>query len=57
MSNYMLLGLGFSLDPVIQTDTSIKQCRNFSRDSLKFETGPSTEHCGTPYESVTISDI
>ena len=34
----VLLGLNFSLDPVIQTDTPIKQCCNFSRDYLAFET-------------------
>ena len=27
----------FSLDPVIQADTRIKHCYNFSRDSLAFE--------------------
>ena len=33
-----MLGLGFSLDPVIQADTPINQCCNFSRYSLAFET-------------------
>ena len=71
----------FSLDAVIQADTPIKQCCNFSRYFLALETdkdmswfmskqeiialsgvvhkvnntGPCTEHCGTPYESVTLS--
>ena len=35
---YVLLGLSFSLDPVIQADTHIKRCCNFSRDSLTFKT-------------------
>ena len=34
----VLLGLSFSLDPVIQVDTVITQCGNFSRDSLALET-------------------
>ena len=34
----VLLGLSFSLDPVIQADTPIKQCCNFSRDSFTLET-------------------
>ena len=29
----------FSLDPVIQADTAITQCCNFSRDSLALENG------------------
>ena len=36
--NSYLLGLSFSLDPVIQADIPIKQCCNFSRDSFAFET-------------------
>ena len=38
--NSVLLGVGlsFSLYLVIQADTPIKQCCNFSRDSLSFET-------------------
>ena len=36
--NSVLPGLSFSLDPVIQADTPIKQCCNFSRDSLAFKT-------------------
>ena len=35
---FCLLRLSFSLDPVIQADTPIKQCCNISRDSLEFET-------------------
>ena len=34
----VLLGLSFSLDPVIQADTAFTQCCNFSRDSLALET-------------------
>ena len=34
----VLLGLSFSLAPVIQADTAIRQCCNFSRDSLALET-------------------
>ena len=34
----VLLGLSFSLDPVIQADTAITQRFNFSRDSLAWET-------------------
>ena len=34
----VLLGLSFSFDPVIQADTAITQCCNFSRDSLALET-------------------
>ena len=33
-----LLGLSFSLDPVIQADTPNKQYCDFSRDSVAFET-------------------
>ena len=33
-----MLGLNFSLDPVIQADTPVEQYCNFSRDSLAFET-------------------
>ena len=36
--NSVLLGLSSSLDPVIQAYTPIKQCCNFSIDSLAFET-------------------
>ena len=36
--NSVLLGLSFSLDPVIQADTAITQSCNFSRDSLALET-------------------
>ena len=35
IENYAIFFLG---DPVIQADTPIKQCCNFSRDSLAFET-------------------
>ena len=41
--NYGLLGLGFSIDPVVQADTPIKQCCNFPRNSLAFETDTETE--------------
>ena len=34
----VLLGLSFSLDPVIHADTAITQCCNFSRDSIALET-------------------
>ena len=34
---YVLLGLSFSLDFVIQVDTVITQCCNFSRDSFALE--------------------
>ena len=44
--NYVLAGLGYSIDTVIQADTPIKQCCNFSRDSLAFET---TETCTFEY--------
>ena len=37
--NYVLPGLGYSIDLVIQADTPIKQCCNFSRVSSAFETG------------------
>ena len=36
--NSVLPWLSFTFDPVIQADTPIKQCPNFSRDSLAFET-------------------
>ena len=36
--NSLSPGLSFSLDPVIQADTAIKQCNNFSRDSFALET-------------------
>ena len=32
--NYVLLGLSFILEPVIQADTAITQCGEFARDSL-----------------------
>ena len=66
------LGLSFSLDPFIQADKVITQYCNFSKKSLALKTenealsgavyrvkntGPSTEPYGTPYESVTSSDI
>ena len=34
---YVLPGLSFSLDPVIQADTPIKHCYNFSKDSVAFD--------------------
>ena len=37
-NNSLLLGLSFSLDPAILADTPIKQCCDFSKDSLAFET-------------------
>ena len=36
--NSVLLGLSFSLEPVIQADTAITQCCNCSRDFLTLET-------------------
>ena len=36
--NFVLLGLSLNLYPVIQIDTTITQCCNFSKDFLVLET-------------------